>query len=76
MGSAWYVESTMIKYHLPPDNNDTTRKFPRTLDDAFGLHYPPPVEKKSPNLVDLALSAFAAFLLYALVAGFLHYAGL
>jgi hypothetical protein len=66
----------MQKYYLPPDNNDTTRKFPRTLDDAFGLHYPPPDDEKVPNLFDLALSAFAAFLLYALVAGFLHYAGL
>jgi hypothetical protein len=66
----------MQKYYLPPDNNDTTRRFPRTLDDAFGLHYPPEKEIKPPNLLDLALSAFAAFLLYALVAGFLHYAGL
>jgi hypothetical protein len=66
----------MQKYYLPPDNNDTTRKFPRTLDDAFGLHYPPPDNEKAPNMLDLALSALAAFLLYALVAGFLHYAGL
>jgi hypothetical protein len=40
------------------------------------LHYPPDNEDKAPNLFDLALSALAAFLLYALVAGMLHYAGL
>jgi hypothetical protein len=51
------------KYYLPPYNNDTPRKFPRTLDDAFGLHYPPEKEIKPPNMLDLALSAFAAFLL-------------
>jgi hypothetical protein len=66
----------MQKYYLPPGHNDTTRRYPRTLDDAFGLHYPPPDDEKAPNLFDLALSAFAAFLLYALVAGMLHYAGL
>lgn len=65
----------MQKYTLPPGHNETTRRFPRTLDDAFGLHYPPD-DAKPPNLVDLALSALAAFLLYALVAGMLHYAGL
>ena len=66
----------MQKYYLPPNHNDTTRRYPRTLDDAFGLHYPPDNEDKAPNLFDLALSALAAFLLYALVAGMLHYAGL
>ena len=67
----------MQKYTLPPNHNDTTRRYPRTLDDAFGLHYPPPDdEDKTPNMLDLALSALAAFLLYALVAGMLHYAGL
>jgi len=66
----------MQRYTLPPDHNDTTRRFPRTLDDAFGLHYPPPPAEDGPNLLDLALSALAAFLLYALVAGMLHYAGL
>jgi hypothetical protein len=66
----------MKRYSLPPGHNDTTRRYPRTLDDAFGLHYPPPDDEKAPNMLDLALSALAAFLLYALVAGMLHYAGL
>ena len=66
----------MIRMKLPEDHNDTTRRYPRTMDDAFGLHYPPDDDAKPPNLLDLALSALAAFLLYALVAGMLHYAGL
>lgn len=30
----------MIRHTLPPDHNHTTRKFPRTLREAFPQDYP------------------------------------
>ena len=59
----------MIKHSLPPDHNDTTKRFPRTLGEAFPDN-PRPLFDDEDRVV-MAFCAFAfAYLVALLLMGY------
>jgi len=56
----------MIKHTLPPDHNHATRRFPRTLFEAFP-HAPSPTFDRTDKVV-MAACAIALVVMVALIA--------
>ena len=57
----------MIKHTLPPDHNHTTRKYPRSLQEAFPDDYPHAWFDKTDSLV-IAVCVVALVVLVTLIA--------